>query len=174
MNLKRVAPLPVLAGILVLGFAIAGPVSAQDYGGNCVLEASGTGLPGSDVTVSGSGFEPNLVTQLVFTDDDSSDVLGSIVVEGDGTFGPLVFQLPATITGDTFTLSAACDAEGRTAQDVLGTRTGRTGAPRGDRTGGLSRTGSDTVPLLVAGGVTLVVGTGVLLVARRRRLAAAS
>jgi LPXTG-motif cell wall-anchored protein len=169
VKLRSAITLVVVAMASLAG--LGAEAGAQEYAGNCVLSVSGAVVPGGQIQVSGSGFEPNFVTVLIFTDANSTEPLGPITVGAAGTFGPLPFTLPASITGSV-TLSAVCNSGGQTAVTPLGGQGDRTPTTRAPR-GSLPRTGDDTTEMLVTvGALAVVAGTASVLIARRRRAAA--
>lgn len=152
----------------VLAVAAAPPAAAggggSDYA-NCIITVDPSTFEAGDiVTVTGSGFEPSFETTIDF----SGVQVGTATTDATGAFETEV-RIPSDATDGPHTISAVCDTAGNiTSTDVTVSSTGQvpTTAPGG---GPLPRTGSDTEPLVVAGGIAVLAGVAFVLVARRRR-----
>jgi hexosaminidase len=112
--MRKLAGLAV--SIMVLGLFVgllATPASAQQYPpGGTVCGVSATSLgPGDQVTVSGSGFQAG--STVTFTLQPGNVALGSTTVGADGTFGPVVLTVPASLEPGSYTLvCSGLDVEG--------------------------------------------------------------
>lgn len=106
---------------------------------------------GEQVTVTGTGFPPDLTLDMVLNSDPVT--LGTAVTAADGTlsFG---FTVPSTIPVGEHTITAVVDD--RVLSSVALTVTG------------LPDSGLDVGPLTAIGGLCLLLGFGAVLLARRR------
>jgi LPXTG-motif cell wall-anchored protein len=177
---KVAAAFALLMGLLVLAGPVApahaGGPEPDDYAG-CILVAD-VSDDESTVTVSGSGFQPNFTTDVVFDEGgDQETVLGQVTTNSAGAFGslatpptgPHTFDLPDVPAG-TYSITADCSAggpPGSTTVDV-----GDVAVPNPPGGGPLPNTGSDVEPLVVIAIVALLAGIAFMLVAKRRRRAA--
>ena len=122
--------------------------------------------PGKKVTVTGTGYLPNsTVTLLVYSEPQ---VLTTVVTDNTGSFTVEV-TVPAGLPEGHHTLVASgVDASGAAYSTTLPITVvgGTTGA------GGLAYTGADIALPMTGGLAALVVGTGLLVVSRRRRATA--
>jgi hypothetical protein len=136
-----------------------GPLSATGI-------SSGTVTAGQSVTVSGTGYAPySQVSVLVYS---TPTLLGSAEADANGAFS-LTVTLPAGLAAGSHTLVAAgVDEAGNPRYLTMAiTVAAATGGP-----GGLAYTGA-SVALPVIGGLgALVLGGGLVLAGRRRRMAA--
>lgn len=168
--------LALSALLLGVGAALgASPAGAGDGGSdyaNCVVTVDPSTFQAGDVvTVTGSGLESNFETIIEF---DSTVQIGTAMTDAAGSFVAEV-TIPSDATDGPHTISAVCDADGNISfTDVTVSSTGLppTTTPGGGG-GPLPRTGSDTEPLLVAGGLALLTGIAFVLASKRRRRAAA-
>lgn len=110
--------------------AAAGPVSITAQGphgraqraltvGNLsptVWLSSGTVLPGSTITVHGSGYLPNSKVDVTMpvrlTSGASSTLAASVVTNGQGAFS-LSFHVPSNVAGGTYSVQARSEVSGR-------------------------------------------------------------
>jgi LPXTG-motif cell wall-anchored protein len=133
----------------------AGPARA-DYGG-CNATASVTNVsPGQQITVSGTGAEPNGAVSASI----GSTQIGSGTASATGTYS-FSATIPSTASG-TVTVSVSCgDGGGVDALTITVASTSENG---------LARTGSsDAMPFTTMGIGLVTAGALVLVVARRRR-----
>jgi LPXTG-motif cell wall-anchored protein len=167
---KLVATIALLTGL----FALVGPAAPASAGGptdyaDCVVTLSDTTLePGQEVQVSGSGFQDEFETDIIFDlGEDSEEVLATVTTDNNGEFGPITVTIPEDAAPGEHTISTLCDSDSvnNTTIEVLGDEISR---------GPLPTTGSDVEPLVVAGGVAIVAGLAFVLVAQRRRKASAT
>ncbi|MEQ1788505.1 MAG: LPXTG cell wall anchor domain-containing protein [Acidimicrobiales bacterium] len=137
---------------------------ASDYA-NCIVTVDPSTFEAGDiVTVTGSGLEPNFDTTIEF----SGVQVGTALTDATGAFEAQV-TIPSDATDGPHTITAVCDTPGNVSStDVTVSSTGQvpTTAPGG---GPLPRTGNDTEPLVVAGGIAVLAGVAFVLVAKRRR-----
>lgn len=165
---KMLALSALLLGVLAVA---AAPPAAAGGGGsdyaNCIITVDPSTFEAGDiVTVTGSGFEPNFATTIEF--NSVTVEVGTATTDATGAFEVQV-TIPSDATDGPHTITAVCDTPGNiTSTDVTVSSTGQvpTTAPGG---GPLPRTGSDTEPLVVAGGIAVLAGVAFVLVAKRRR-----
>jgi LPXTG-motif cell wall-anchored protein len=132
---------------------------------NCLVTVDpSTFEAGDTVTVTGTGLQPNFETIIEF--NSVTVQVGTATTDATGAFEVQV-TIPLDATDGAHTITAVCDAEGNiSSTDVTVSSVTAPTTPSG---GPLPRTGSDTEPLLVVGALAVLVGIGLVLVARRRR-----
>lgn len=171
---KFVATLTLLLGVTaVAGAAPAGAGGEQptDYGG-CIVEVSPAQFqPGRDVTVNGTGLEPNFTSTIEF--NSVTVQVGTATTDAEGRFVTQV-TIPADAAPGAHTITAVCDADGNIGSSDVTVRADNAARPIGTGNNPLARTGSDTEPLVMAGGIVLIAGTALVMVAKRRRRTAAA
>ena len=137
----------------------------SDYA-NCLVTVEPSVFEAGDtVTVRGTGLQPNFQTTVRF---DTTVQLGAVTTDATGAF-ELQVSIPLDAVAGTHTISCSCDDQGNVSStDVIVSSSAATTTttPSG---GPLPRTGSDSEPLLVVGGIAILVGIGFVLVAKRRR-----
>lgn len=164
------------AGLLPVS-PIAGAQSV-DYGETCTMAFTPPSpfTPGATVTIDGDGFQPNFTTEILF-DGTPAQAAGAsaaapVTTDALGSFTIAIVVPPSAAPG-AHVITAMCSDDATFPNQfpvqVLGqvASTTTTAAP-GGRTA-TPRTGSDTGPLVAAGIVTVMVGTTLVLAARRRR-----
>jgi len=148
----------VTAALLLLA---AAPAAAQEYpptGGNLNV-SSGTVDPGGSVTVSGTGCAPSANVALAV--DDAA--AGSTTADNDGAFSHPV-EVPSNASGSV-ELTATCDEADGGVLELTATVSIQSAG------GGIPFTGASNVfPTTLAALGILVLGTGFVIVARRRSL----
>ncbi len=160
-----------LGALLLAVLATMGASTAAAGGGpsdyaSCIVTVDpSTFEAGDTVTVTGSGLEPNFETTIEF--NSVTVEVGTATTDATGAFEVEV-TIPADAADGAHTISAVCDTSGNVSStDVtVSSISTATTAPGG---GPLPRTGSDPQPLVVAGGIAVLVGIGFVLVSRRRR-----
>lgn len=168
----------MLKKILIVAVALValmGAPAAAQYGDTFSATISNTNPgPGETVTIEGScsvGEEVEVTLDMATT-ARAAQVLGTIVVDADGTFsGPVT--IPADLAPGTYTVTATCGGEVLSIDITVGDSTTPTPPDQGG-TGPLARTGADGTSTLlkVAGGLVLA-GAAFALVATKRRTATA-
>jgi LPXTG-motif cell wall-anchored protein len=163
----------LLGTIVTVG---ASPASAgggpSDYA-NCVITVDPSTFEAGDVvTVTGAGLEPNFETIIEF--NSVTVQVGTATTDAAGSFEAQV-TIPLDAADGAHTISAVCDTAGNVSSTDV-TVSSEVTAPTepGGSGGPLPRTGSDIEPLLIVGGIALLVGIAFVLVSRRRRRGVAS
>jgi hypothetical protein len=139
--------------------AASGPLGSSDPDG--VVAA------GAAVTVSGDGFAPYSTVQLVAYSTPVS--LGTVTADDQGRFSAAVTVPAGLVNGVHHLVATGIDPSGATRNLVVEVTVtgGRTAAASGG-TGSLAYTGFAALPWLLAGLVALALGTGLVVVGRRR------
>ena len=171
---------PVTSGVVSSPPVPAGvPASSGD-----LQVSAGALTPGDRVDVAGAGFLPgSTVTVVVYS---TPVVLDSLATQVDGSFDTGV-TLPTTLPAGTHTLVATgVDPDGNAwtltrsitaaggdpvAAAPTGPAPAAATAPAGPASGGLAYTGADIALPASAGALALALGTGLVVVGRRRRTA---
>jgi LPXTG-motif cell wall-anchored protein len=169
-----VRKLVTIAALIVAGLVFAFAPAAyagegpSDYAG-CVVRTSPTTFDAGDtVHVTGTGFQPNFTTDIIFTSDPV--VLATVTTSATGNFATDV-EIPADATDGPHTISAACDSSGaHVGSSDVAVGSGET--PRGPGTTPV--TGTDVAPYLAVAAIALVSGTALVVGTRRRRQSAAT
>jgi hypothetical protein len=126
-----------------------------------------TGAPsglaqGSTVTLTGSGYAPNSTVSLYVY--STPTLLGTVVTDAHGAFSKAV-TIPAGLApGAHHLVSAGVDPSGQP-------RYLTSAITVAQATGTLAWTGFETLPVLLGGVAAVALGTGLLVVTRRRRTA---
>ena len=155
------------AALLMPGQAQAGE-PAPSYAG-CIIEVTPQeASPGDSVNLVGTGFQPAFTTEI-FIDGIS---VGTVLTDVSGEFDT-DRVVPEGAGPGTVIVSAACDATGANVSSseltIPGTEPTTSTTAAGGGGGDLPQTGSDVERLVILGGVALLAGTAIVLVARRRR-----
>lgn len=177
-----------MAVVAVLALAGASPVAAQTYGPqqqSCPATVTdATPTQGAPITVRVSecaqGFQPDtpvgifLAGRQIGTDQVDSDgsVNARVTIPSDAPVGQQTLAVRGTgVDGQPFSASTQVEVLGATATRGDAPRAdARQAAPAAQRAGTLPRTGSDNGEDLVRTGVSaLVLGAGLVLLARNRR-----
>jgi hypothetical protein len=117
---------------------------------------------GSTVTLTGSGYAPNSTVSLYIY--STPTLLGTVTTDGSGSFSKAV-TIPASLApGAHHLVSAGLDPSGNVRYLVSAVTVAQA-------TGTLAWTGFETLPVLGAGLLTVALGAGLIVVARRRRTA---
>ncbi|MCW2507087.1 MAG: hypothetical protein JWP68_235 [Modestobacter sp.] len=129
----------------------SGPLTSSDRDGKVTV--------GAQVTLSGSGYQPGSVVELVVYSTPVS--LGSVVADANGAFSATV-TLPASMANGTHHLvSVGVDADGNprylVSEIIVSGGTG------------LAYTGFSPAPYIGGGLVALLAGAGLIVAGRRRR-----
>lgn len=153
---------------ILLALLVSQAVLAQYEPIGPVTLSSTTPTAGGPLTVSGSGFAPNSDVQIIIESDPI--LLATVTADGSGAFSVEV-TIPASLSGEHLIIATGIDPAGSVR--VLGTTVVIAPAPTvpATSTGAapeISRPGSDPVVFAVAG-AGIVILTGVLLLATRRR-----
>lgn len=113
------------AGFIAFGSPASAGVQQNDYGLTCTLTVTPPQVTaGTQATVAGQGFQPNLATQVILDDGTPGEaLLADVVTDGLGAFSTTV-TIPATATPGPHVISAVCDgttgSEAETGITVLG------------------------------------------------------
>lgn len=197
----RIKAAVVAAIMAVVGVATQAPALAGEYSG-CLLTVTPSQVThGNNVTVAGTGLEPNFNVD-VFIDDVGSaskkSVLVNVTTDATGSFSQSV-TITTAIKQGSHKVTVACDSSGEDVSEttlkvnnkpktnsaqnnsavVLGTSITQGGSSTGTAataaaTSALPRTGDDIEPLLMAAALALVAGSGFVVAARRRRHASSA
>ncbi|WP_217177061.1 FN3 domain-containing metallophosphoesterase family protein [Streptomyces sp. AC495_CC817] len=127
-------------------------------------------VAGGTVSVSGAGFAAGAEITLELHSDPVR--LGTVTADETGAFRRTV-AIPASTPAGAHTLVAILPdgSEVRTALTVTAAATGGTpGSGSGSTDGDLATTGADSTPYVIAAGVLLVLGLGLVVLRRRRQL----
>lgn len=174
-----VAALAFAIGVVAVGTGTAGAAEAcslEGYTGAPVLTVTpGTVRPGTEVTITGTGFAPPGCETTIAVGDT---VIGKVIVGEDGSF-TLNWTVPADWPLGDFDVSASgmdgTVLASTTIDVVSGTTTPPADVPVAHQpsapSGGglLPKTGSQILPVAMGGMVLLVVGAGLVVLAMRRR-----
>jgi LPXTG-motif cell wall-anchored protein len=157
---------------LLLGLTATVGVHPASAGGgpsdyvNCLVTVDpSTFEAGDTVTVTGTGLEPNFETIIEF--NSVTVQVGTATTDATGAFEVQV-TIPLDAADGAHTITAVCDTAGNISSTDVTVSSDIT-EPTTPGGGPLPRTGSDSEPLLVVGGIAVLVGIGFVLVARRRR-----
>jgi LPXTG-motif cell wall-anchored protein len=132
-------------------------VDIADYEGTAIIEISPlTVAPGGTVTISGSGFPPNVIVPLLF----NGEQFASPVTDETGAFA-VQFVVPADIGAGVVTFEVVCGAFTLSAN--LNVAVGS--VPPGQLPG----TGSDSTLPLIQLSIALLAGGALLLFLARRQ-----
>ena len=160
------APLIVMFGVIMAMVTFATPANAAPYATQPTTTVSNQSpTAGSSVTFCGQGFLPGETVTITL---DNATKYPSVAADTSGGFCTIVV-LGATLTG-THTLTATGLTSGRTSSttiQVLGAST--TAAPTPPK-GGLAFTGANAIGIGGLGGLLLLGGGAMVLVARRRKV----
>lgn len=163
MTRKRFAALALFLLTLVIGFTI--PAAAQYPPTEGDLQVSATVVSaGQPVTVSGDGFCPNTGVSITLTRSPSGTplVIGNFTTDAQGKFSGSV-TIPSTTSPGSYTLKATGTSTGCSVTRVLSANL-RVRSARA-----LSATGADVMPWLLSAAGAILVGTFLVVAARRRR-----
>jgi hypothetical protein len=182
---NRVRTVGLLLALALLSMT-GGPAAAQYPPSAASVEVSATSLPvGGSLTIVGEGWQPNSVVRLSIFSPLRS--LGSVRTDDSGAFS-ITVTLPEDLPPGPYTLRAigiGADGRPRTVDTLLvltaaapeggdGSTPNAQGEAAGD-TGpmdairnALAATGLDAVLLTTLGLAALVVGSGLIVVVRRR------
>jgi LPXTG-motif cell wall-anchored protein len=172
---RKLAVAGALAIASLVPLASVAHAQSIDYGETCNLTVSPPPpfAAGSTVTVSGTGFQPNFTTEILFDGAPATaagvTATAPVTTDALGNFS-IDIVIPETAAAGFHTISAICSATSSVpaeieieilAGQVTSTTTGgRTTTPR---------TGSDSAPLAVAGLAAVLAGSAIVLATRRRR-----
>jgi alpha-L-fucosidase len=158
----------LLAAMVLTSGALATAVPAAQAGqsdyADCVIVVDPTTFEsGDEVSVSGSGLQPNFEATIEF--HSVVIVVGTVTTDDNGEFSTTII-IPEAEPGP-HTISVVCDAAGNVSEtDVT---ISSVSVPTDGDDGELPFTGSDVEPLVLIGGAALLVGVVLVLVTRRRR-----
>jgi hypothetical protein len=123
---RTVVPLFVVVAATLSLVLSPVPAGAQtDYGISCTLTVTPPQVTaGTSATVAGTGFQPNLATQVILDDGTATEaVLADVITDSLGAFSTTV-TIPATAAPGGHVLTAICDgttgATAQTSVTVLG------------------------------------------------------
>lgn len=174
--IKRAATLAIS---LVALLALAAPANGQQYppGPFGVFVSDTTVFPGQTITITAGIFASgSTVTDTFFSQPVE---LGTATADADG-IATLEGTIPLDATPGTHTITASGVApdgsplELSTTVTVLADDDGVEAPGAGGTSGGLPRTGGESVPIARIGAALLAVGGGLLFITRRRRAATAA
>ena len=159
-------PLIVMFGVIMAMVAFATPANAADYATQPTTSVSNQSpTAGSNLTFCGQGFLPGETVAITL---DNGTKYPSVAADTSGAFCTVVV-LGASLTG-THTLTATGLTSGRTSSTtikVLGVSASAAPAPA---TSGLAFTGANAIAIGGLGGLLLLGGGALVLVARRRKV----
>ncbi len=148
----------LLTAVVVAAFAA--PAMAASRRGSvltgCTFTVDPAAAPGSDVTITGTGFQEGFEVPVSV----NGTVVATVNIPNNGILPPTVISIPADAVYP-ITIDIPCSG---------GPGSGTATSTFGDPAPGLADTGSNTSDYVAAGLGALVVG-GVLLVGARRRSA---
>jgi hypothetical protein len=152
----------MLCGLVAVVSTVPAQAAPVDYSG-CILSVTPTNPnPGADVQVTGSGFQPNFQTHVIFDRFalDQAD-LGTVTTDANGAFTTTV-TIPANAIPGLHSLTADCSADIHSGFGFtfvfLGAGGGTTGGTAGGSSGG--STGGSTSGITV--NVTLTLSKSVV------------
>ena len=159
-------PLIVMFGVIMAMVAFAAPANAASYATQPTTSVSSQSpTAGSSVTFCGSGFQAGETVTIGLT---NGTTYPSVAASSSGAFCTVVV-LGASLTGPQ-TLTATGLTSGRTSSttiQVLGLSASAAPAPA---TSGLAFTGANAIGIGGLGGLLLLGGGAMVLVARRRKV----
>jgi hypothetical protein len=162
------APLIVMFGVIMAMVAFAAPANAGPYANQPTTSVNKQVVTaGSHVVFCGQGF---LQGETVNISLDNGIQYPSVVAHGPGGKFCTNIVLPATLTAGTHTLTATGATSGRTSSttiQVLGVSANAAPIPASS---GLAFTGANAIGIGGLGGLLLLGGGAMVLVARRRKV----
>lgn len=170
----------IATGGVLLVTALAVPAGAQSYPpSDGDLTTSAVEAPkGDTVTIHGTGYAPFTIVTITVYDQDEFKVvtLGTVTTDAEGSFS-FTARVPSTIkAGDAVLVAQGLASDGvstRTLSADVTVAAATTGGGDDSGTGTLPRTGSNDDQLVRFGALSVLAGAGLVVVARRRRGAAA-
>jgi hypothetical protein len=146
----------------------ASPASADDYGGGTLTIDDATLVPGQQFRLPGTGCAAGATVVVRF----DGRQIGTTTADGNGAF-ELVGTVPPTTAPGRSTVTATC---GDLVQSLVVTVGGRASGAQANTEpanaatpGAMPRTGTEIWPLVRTAAALVLVGTGLVLMARRRR-----
>jgi hypothetical protein len=158
-------PLIAMFGVIMAMVAFATPANAASYATQPTSVSNQSPTAGSSVTFCGSGFQAG---ETVTIGLNNSTTYPSVAADSSGAFCTVVV-LGASLTGPQ-TLTATGLTSGRTSSTtikVLGVSANAAPTPA---TSGLAFTGANAIGIGGLGGLLLLGGGAMVLVARRRKV----
>lgn len=152
------------AAVFVVTDTVPAPATVPAGSGSLSTPSGAVGglAQGSSVTLTGSGYAPNSTVSVYIY--STPTLLGTAVTDGTGSFSK-AFTIPATLApGSHHLVSAGLDPSGNL-------RYLTTAVTVAQAKGTLAWTGFETLPVLGAGVLAVALGVGLIVVARRRRIA---
>ncbi len=183
--LRLLAAAALLSGLVVVGAntpaGAAEMCTIDGYSGTQVITVTpNPATPGSEVTITGTGFGPPGSETILHIGPDTTI---TVVIDEDGSFTH-VWQVPDDWPAGTLEVSASCqDATvSTTTLEIISAVAVTTTVPAATtpvasgtpptQSGVLPKTGSQILPLMIGGAVLLIVGAGLVVLTIRRRSAA--
>jgi LPXTG-motif cell wall-anchored protein len=144
----------------------ASPVSADGYGGGTLTIDDATLVPGQQFHLPGTGCAGGATVVVSF----DGRQIGTTTADGDGRF-ELVGTVPGATEPGQFTVTATCGDLVQSLVVTVAEPAKATGAQASaaPTPGDMPRTGTEIGPLLRMAAALVLVGTGLVFLARRRR-----